>query len=130
MDSIWTTGARGRLARDDGRHADQPGVRRACAWISGGLKALSPELVQEVNLINGPFNAQYGDLSGLGVVTIRTRTEMPDRLTARAQFGQFNTRRIFAAYSPQSDRSGTLIANEYSYQTAPLSGHWSTCATM
>lgn len=86
----------------------------------GGLKALSPELVQEVNLINGPFNAQYGDLSGLGVVTIRTRTEMPDRLTARAQFGQFNTRRVFAAYSPQSDRSGTLIANEYSYSDGPF----------
>ncbi len=86
----------------------------------GGLKALSPELVQEVSLINGPFNARYGDFSGLGVVNIRTRTEMPDRLTARAQFGQFNTRRVFTAYSPQSDRSSTLIANEYSYSDGPF----------
>ncbi len=86
----------------------------------GGLKALSPELVQEVSLINGPFNAQYGDLSGLGVVNIRTRSEMPDRLTARAQFGQFNTRRVFAAFSPQSDRSHSLFANEYSYSDGPF----------
>ncbi|MDX2266640.1 MAG: TonB-dependent receptor [Bryobacter sp.] len=86
----------------------------------GGLKALSPELVQEVKLINGPFDAQYGDLSGLGVVTIRTRTSMPDRATLRAQVGQFNTRRVFAAYSPVSDRSSSLIANEYSYSDGPF----------
>jgi hypothetical protein len=36
--------------------------------------------VEQVDLINGPFNAQYGDFSGLGVVTIATRTEMPQVL--------------------------------------------------
>src|SRR5205823_1399824 len=44
----------------------------------GSLKSLMPELVEEVNLINGPFSAEYGDFSGLGVVHIRTRETMPD----------------------------------------------------
>ena len=32
----------------------------------GSLKSLSPELVEGVDIINGPFNAEYGDFSGLG----------------------------------------------------------------
>src|SRR5271157_3732633 len=38
----------------------------------GALKALSPELIQDVDIVNGPFSAEYGDFSGLGVVHIRT----------------------------------------------------------
>ena len=86
----------------------------------GALKGLSPELVQEVNLINGPFNAQYGEFSGLGVINIKTREEMPDRLTGRVQFGQFNTRRIFAAYSPNWDKTSAILSNEYSYSDGPF----------
>jgi hypothetical protein len=48
----------------------------------GSLKSLSPELIQEVNIINGPFSAEYGDFSGLGVVHIRLRESLPDQLTA------------------------------------------------
>lgn len=86
----------------------------------GALKGLSPELVQEVNLINGPFNAQYGEFSGLGVINIKTREEMPDTLTGRVQFGQFNTRRIFGAYSPTWDKTSAVFANEYSYSDGPF----------
>jgi len=85
----------------------------------GAHKGLSPELVESVNLVNGPFNAGYGEFSGLGVVNIKTREEMPDRLTGRVQLGQFNTRRIFAAYSPNSKNTRMLIANEYSYSDGP-----------
>lgn len=102
----------------------------------GALKGLSPELVENVDLINGPFNAQYGDFSGLGVVNIATRTQMPQRVTGRAQFGQFNTRRLFGAYSPQWDKSNGLLAFEHSYTDGPykrkleyqrnnLTGAWS-----
>ncbi len=86
----------------------------------GALKGLSPELVESVNLINGPFNAQYGDFSGLGVVNIKTREDMPDQLTGRVQFGQFNTRRVFTAYSPSFKNTNYLIANEYSYSDGPF----------
>lgn len=85
----------------------------------GSLKALSPELVEEVNLINGPFSALYGDFSGLGVVNIRTRDQMPDRYTARLQFGEFDTLRGFGAWSPQLKDSNALLAYEYSHTDGP-----------
>ena len=37
----------------------------------GSLKSLTPELVEDVTLINGPFSAEHGDYSGLGVVQVR-----------------------------------------------------------
>jgi hypothetical protein len=86
----------------------------------GNLKALTPELIADVSLINGPFNAQYGDFSGLGVVNIKLREEMPDRVTARAQFGQFNTRRLFGAYSPAWDKTSALVGFEHSYSDGPF----------
>lgn len=102
----------------------------------GALKGLSPELVENVDLINGPFNAQYGDFSGLGVVNIATRTEMPQVVTGRLQFGQFNTRRAFGSYSPTWKQTRGQIALESSYTDGPykrpleylrnnLTGAWS-----
>jgi TonB-dependent Receptor Plug Domain len=32
----------------------------------GALKTLTPELVDDVDILNGPFSAEYGDFSGLG----------------------------------------------------------------
>ena len=66
----------------------------------GALKALSPELIQDVTIINGPFSAEYGDFSGLGVVHIRQRESLPDQFTVRLQGGNFNTGRGFLAFSP------------------------------
>src|SRR5207253_2652110 len=51
----------------------------------GSLKSLSPELVEGAEIVNGPFRAEYGDFSGLGVVHIRTRETMPDVWTVRMQ---------------------------------------------
>jgi hypothetical protein len=86
----------------------------------GSLKTLSPELVEEVNIINGPLSAEYGDFSGLGVVHIRTRETMPDRITARVQAGSFNTRRGFLALSPDWRDSQALVAWEGSYTDGPF----------
>ncbi len=38
----------------------------------GQLKTLTPELVQDVTILNGPFSAAYGDFSGLGVVPLES----------------------------------------------------------
>ncbi len=86
----------------------------------GALKGISPELVESVNLINGPFNAAYGDFSGLGVVNVKSREELPEQFTGRVQFGQFNTRRFFGAYSPRWKEAKALFANEYSYSDGPF----------
>ncbi|HQU94213.1 MAG TPA: TonB-dependent receptor plug domain-containing protein, partial [Pyrinomonadaceae bacterium] len=49
----------------------------------GALKSVSPELVEDVSIINGPFSAVYGDFSGLGVVQIRQKESLPQTFTAR-----------------------------------------------
>ncbi|MBI5085110.1 MAG: TonB-dependent receptor [Acidobacteria bacterium] len=86
----------------------------------GNLKSLTPELVQEVTLINGPFSAEYGDFSGLGVVHILTRESMPDEFTLRFQGGSFDTARGFLAYSPNLKTTDALVAYEGSYENGPF----------
>ena len=86
----------------------------------GSLKSISPELVQDVTLINGPFSPEYGDFSGLGVVHIRLRESMPDKLTARLQGGSFGTVRGFMAISPQIRDGDALLAYEGSYTDGPF----------
>lgn len=86
----------------------------------GQLKSLTPELVQDVNIINGPFSAEYGDFSGLGVVHIRLREALGDQLTARVQSGTFKTHRSFLSYSPQLEKGDALIAYELSSSDGPF----------
>jgi outer membrane receptor protein involved in Fe transport len=86
----------------------------------GSLKALSPELIQDVTLINGPFSAEYGDFSGLGVVHIRQRESLPDQFTLRLQGGNFDTGRAFFAYSPDLQHTDAYIAYEGSYTDGPF----------
>jgi len=86
----------------------------------GQLKSLSPELVEDVDIINGPFSAQYGDFSGLGVVHIRQRESLPNPLTLRFQGGSFNTFRTFLAYSPELKNADAFIAYEGSTTDGPF----------
>lgn len=86
----------------------------------GQLKSLTPELVAEVDILNGPFSAQYGDFSGLGVAHVRTRESLPDVLTARVQGGSFDTFRGFFAYSPSLDNAVGFIAYEGSRTNGPF----------
>jgi hypothetical protein len=86
----------------------------------GSLKLVSPELIQEVNLINGPFSAEYGDFSGLGVVHIRLRETMPDEITARIQGGSFGGVRGFLAWSPQLNQADSFLAWEGSRTDGPF----------
>ncbi|MBI1357247.1 MAG: TonB-dependent receptor plug domain-containing protein [Acidobacteria bacterium] len=86
----------------------------------GSLKSLSPELVDEVTLINGPFSAEHGDFSGLGVVQIRLKESMPDVWTARLQGGSFETARGFLSWSPNVDRRDALFAYEGSHSDGPF----------
>jgi hypothetical protein len=86
----------------------------------GSLKALSPELIQEVTIINGPFSAEYGDFSGLGVVHIRQRQSLPDQFTARLEGGNFDTGRGFLAFSPSAQKVDSYIAYDGSYSDGPF----------
>jgi outer membrane receptor protein involved in Fe transport len=86
----------------------------------GQLKSLSPELIDDVDILNGPFSAQYGDFSSLGVVHIRLKESLPDQLTIRLQGGNFNSRRAFIAYSPNLKRADSFIAYEGAYTDGPF----------
>lgn len=86
----------------------------------GSLKTLIPELIDEVDVVNGPFSAEYGDFSGLGAVHIRLRESMPDVLTLRFQGGSFDARRAFAAWSPDLRRRDAIFAYEGSYSNGPF----------
>jgi outer membrane receptor protein involved in Fe transport len=86
----------------------------------GQLKSLSPELIDDVAILNGPFSAQYGDFSGLGVVQIRLKESLPDTLTIRLQGGSFNSKRIFLAYSPSLKNASSFIAYEGAYTDGPF----------
>lgn len=86
----------------------------------GNLKSLSPELVEDVSIINGPFSAAYGDFSGLGVVKINLKESLPQVFTARIQGGSFNTFRGFFAYSPKIKNVEAFIAYEPSYSDGPF----------
>lgn len=86
----------------------------------GSLKSLSPELVEDVSIINGPFSAQYGDFSGLGVVHIRQKESLPQLFTARVQTGSHNSFRTFLAYSPAFKNVRSIVAYEGSRTDGPF----------
>ncbi|MBX7218948.1 MAG: TonB-dependent receptor [Blastocatellia bacterium] len=68
----------------------------------GQLKSLSSELVESVQVLNGPFSAQYGNFSGLGVVQVSLKESLADTAFIRLQGGSFNTKRGFFAVSPKN----------------------------
>jgi outer membrane receptor protein involved in Fe transport len=86
----------------------------------GQLKSLSPELVEDVEILNGPFSAQYGDFSGLGVTHIRLKESLPDQFTLRLQGGSFASRRLFGAYSPEMAKAKAFVAYDGSYTDGPF----------
>ena len=86
----------------------------------GALKTLTPELVDDVDILNGPFSAEYGDFSGLGVVHIRLKESMPNLLTVRLQGGSFDAYRGFVAYSPGFKHADAFIAYDGSHTDGPF----------
>src|SRR5207247_9516953 len=83
----------------------------------GQLKGLTPELVKDVEILNGPFSAEYGDFSGLGSCTCGSRNPFRTgsrrafrrgRLTATARFSPLvPIRRKTIRLSPTRDRART-----------------------
>jgi hypothetical protein len=86
----------------------------------GALKTLTPELVDDVDILNGPFSAEYGDFSGLGVVHIRLKENLQNLVTVRMQGGSFGAYRGFVAYSPAMEKADAFIAYEGSHTDGPF----------
>jgi outer membrane receptor protein involved in Fe transport len=73
-----------------------------------------------VDILNGPFSAEYGDFSGLGVVHIRLKESLPNLFTARLQGGSFNAYRGFVAFSPALEKADAFIAYDGSHTDGPF----------
>jgi TonB-dependent receptor-like protein/carboxypeptidase family protein len=86
----------------------------------GALKTLTPELIQDVNILNGPFSAEYGDFSGLGVVHIRLKESLADPMILRLQRGSFGSYRTFFGYSPSINEADAFLAYEGSRTSGPF----------
>ncbi len=86
----------------------------------GQLKSLTPELVDDVDILNGPFSAEYGDFSGLGVVHIRLKERLPEELLVRLQGGSFGAFRGFIGFSPQLKNADSFLAYEGSHTDGPF----------
>lgn len=86
----------------------------------GSLKSLTPELVQDVEILNGPFGAEYGDFSGLGVVHIRLKEDLPNMFSLGLQGGSFGSARSFIGYSPDWGKAKGFIAYELSRTDGPF----------
>jgi hypothetical protein len=86
----------------------------------GALKTLTPELIQDVDILNGPFSAEYGDFSGLGVVHIRLKESLPQPMTLRLQGGSFGSYRTFFGYSPSFNKADAFLAYEGSRTDGPF----------
>jgi len=86
----------------------------------GSLKSLTPELVDDVDILSGPFSAEYGDVSGLGVVHIRLKESLPDQFSARIQGGSFGAYRGFFAYSPVLENADAFLAYEGAHTDGPF----------
>jgi hypothetical protein len=86
-----------------------------------------------MTIINGPFSAEYGDFSGLGVVHIRQRESLPDKFTARLEGGNFDTGRGFLAFRPDIQKIDSYIAmrahTAWSFQHAIRQRADSRCVT-
>jgi outer membrane receptor protein involved in Fe transport len=81
----------------------------------GALKSLTPELIDDVDILNGPFSAEYGDFSGLGVVHIRLKESLPDKLMLRMQGGSFGAYRTLINYSPSLDHADAFLSYEHTH---------------
>ena len=86
----------------------------------GGLKSLTPELIDDVDILNGPFSAEYGDFSGLGVVHIRLKETLPDKLMIRMQGGSFGAYRGLINYSPEFKHADAFLSYEHAYTDGPF----------
>src|SRR3984893_6750990 len=86
----------------------------------GALKTLTPELVDDVDILDGPFSAEYGDFSGLGVVHIRLKESLPNLVTVRLQGGSFGAYRAMVAYSPPWEHVDGFIAYDGSHTDGPF----------
>jgi len=71
-----------------------------------------PELIRDLQVIEGPFDPHQGDFAIAG--SARYELGVRDRgIRAEASFGSYGTRRLLGLWAPKGQRDGTFGAVEY-----------------
>lgn len=69
---------------------------------------IMPELVEELRIVEGPFDPAQGDFAVAGSVAYELG--LPQRgLTAQASYGSFNTKRLSLLWGPGNASNGTFV---------------------
>ena len=83
------------------------------------LHFLIPETVRAVDVLKGPYFAEYGDFDTAGVVNFITR-DFVEENTLEISGGSFNTQRYLALLSPTKDQVKTFLAIEGYHSDGPF----------
>jgi outer membrane receptor protein involved in Fe transport len=83
------------------------------------LHFLIPETVRAVDVLKGPYFAEYGDFDTAGAVNFITR-DFVEENTLEISGGSFNTQRYLALLSPTKDQVKTFIALEGYHSDGPF----------
>ena len=83
------------------------------------LHFLIPETVRAVDVLKGPYFAEYGDFDTAGAVNFITR-DFVEENTLEISGGSFNTQRYLALLSPTKDQVKTFIAIEGYHSDGPF----------
>jgi outer membrane receptor protein involved in Fe transport len=83
------------------------------------LHFLIPETVKAVDVLKGPYWAEYGDFDTAGVVNFVTRDYVEEN-TLEVAGGSFNTQRYLALLSPTRGTLKTLIAADLYHNDGPF----------
>jgi outer membrane receptor protein involved in Fe transport len=75
------------------------------------LHFLIPETVKGVDVLKGPYFAEYGDFGTAGAVNFQTRDSVAEN-TVEIAGGSFNTQRYLALLSPTREALKTFVAVE------------------
>ena len=83
------------------------------------LHFLIPETVKTVDVLKGPYWAEYGDFDTAGVVNFVTRDYVEEN-TLEVAGGSFNTQRYLALLSPSRGALKTFIAADLYHNDGPF----------
>lgn len=86
-------------------------------WPNGGMRHgmvdlnwLNPELVERIEIVKGPFSAEYGNFNLAGAINIVTKTRGDTSVAAEA--GSYGNHRAVATYGRQSGSATPFLAYE------------------
>jgi outer membrane receptor protein involved in Fe transport len=83
------------------------------------LHFLIPETVQRIEVLKGPYYAEYGDFATAAAINFVTLDVAPENFVSAAG-GNFSTQRYLAVVSPTRERLKTLVAGEMYFTDGPL----------